>query len=182
MSELEGKPNLIHPDFSIQVFGTRFFQNKSWNRDVKGGPPQIKLIFSFDEPALLDEVSFVAKVSPNIKDGERYFAVFYGTEEDKKALVEWAKKNVDASLLTYEGKLMEKINRQKDADQNTHSGVQNDDGFKEFAENLVADFQVKTEESDDAQLRQSKHMQSQQRTEAIISDIANVLQGRKKNK
>ena len=61
----------------------------------------IKLAFPFDEPALMDNCSFMCKIGKNIGENQetKYYGVAYATEEDSEALIEWGQRFPHAKLI-----------------------------------------------------------------------------------
>ena len=102
----EEKPP-IHKDFKLHFM--HFWQNKEWNRELVGGEPQLKAIFSFDDSELLNDCPFVCKISFDQKQEHKYFGVAYEREENLDFLKKWACKFQGAKILTYEGSFISNV-------------------------------------------------------------------------
>jgi len=94
----------LHPDFKIK--------DGPWRFNREPGPLRgfivMKIRFGFDNASLLDGCPFVAKITINSDEAIRAgnIGLMYGTEKDKDALIEWAKKFPYSELiegLDYEG-------------------------------------------------------------------------------
>ena len=78
----------LHPNFYTTDDDIWYY-----NRMYGGGFPYekfptIKVIFKFDDPSLLNDCSFVCKISLNKSDGPKYFGVAFAQDERKDELVE----------------------------------------------------------------------------------------------
>lgn len=91
LQKLFGSNALIHPDFP------RKFQNWYFNRDynwLDDGSITLKVRFAFDNPGLLDNCPFFAKVGNNLDPdvSGQYVGFAYGSGADEEKLRDWAKK------------------------------------------------------------------------------------------
>jgi len=108
-SRIEEEFPLIHPDFSLRVAG-RFFQNFEWDRKEKGGDPDVKVTFNFDNPEEVSGTPFVCKISRDLKSPNSFFGVAYGSKEEVEKIKNWSRKFKRVELLSYQGgQLIEKI-------------------------------------------------------------------------
>lgn len=97
----------IHPDFRV-IFEHPgqvpvFAYNKVDWKEMRFRDPEIKLIFAFDDPYLLDECPYLTKVALDAKWGYKYFGVAYGWERQTEELAEYGERFNFAQILNYEG-------------------------------------------------------------------------------
>ncbi|MCL5012099.1 MAG: hypothetical protein M1320_01610 [Patescibacteria group bacterium] len=95
--EHEGSVKKLHPDF--RTTKDNFWYFNRLHSDLKTNPT-LKVVFKFDDPALLDNCPFMAKIGINESDGPKYFGVAFGTNINRAELEHWAEKFVWAHLIT----------------------------------------------------------------------------------
>lgn len=97
--KIEGKESVrnVHPDFKI-THDNFWYTNKDYS-PVHDGRINLKAVFKFEDPRLLDNCPFVAKIGMNESDGPKYFGVAYGSNENRAELENWAKKFPWAHLI-----------------------------------------------------------------------------------
>ena len=81
----------LHKDFYIRR--TPWYFNQKFNI-LTDSNINIKIRFGFDDPTLLNDCPFMAKISSNLDDQitHKYIWFAYGDEKNKSDLVKWAKK------------------------------------------------------------------------------------------
>jgi hypothetical protein len=110
------QPPLIHPEFKIR-FKVQDDDGKIFywfqNREVIPGHfPSLKIAFPVDDPAILDECPFMAKIGNNTNpENHKYFALVYGGKDELRAMEEWiwSKDIQNAKLLTESGEFIEDV-------------------------------------------------------------------------
>lgn len=98
-SKTEAKESVrkLHPDFKVTQDNFWYFNRVN----SSGFPmrPTLKVIFKFENPALLDNCPFMAKIGMNESDGPKYFGVAYGSKQNRTELENWVKKFPWAHLI-----------------------------------------------------------------------------------
>lgn len=105
----------IHPDF--QLVSVNFLDPQfAWNKRIleQNKQASVKVIFAFDEPKLLDDCPFLAKVGFDKTNEHTFFGVAYDIEGDPEKLCEWVAKFPRAELLEYDGRLIKDILERED--------------------------------------------------------------------
>ncbi|MFA5023509.1 MAG: hypothetical protein WC523_00935 [Patescibacteria group bacterium] len=88
----------LHKDFKIHEGS--WYHNRSYT-PLAGEEPVIKIRFSFDDPILLDDCPFMAKIGLNQDPAVygKYVGFAYGQNKDREALTSWAQKFNFAELI-----------------------------------------------------------------------------------
>jgi hypothetical protein len=89
--EPESQISKLHKDFRIKEGSWQF--NRSFS-EVADRLINLKVRFAFDNPALLDNCTFHAKIGLNLDENlaQKYIGFAYGNDKIKNALMAWAKK------------------------------------------------------------------------------------------
>lgn len=101
--KLRGKENIkyVHGDFSKR-YGPWAF-NKAYNPyQYAENTPNHKVRFSFDNPALLDNCPYIAKIGVNLDTDVpgKYIGFVYGFDEDVEEMKSWSEKFNFAELIS----------------------------------------------------------------------------------
>lgn len=78
----------IHPDFRLR--DGEYYHNRPW--ELIDGPIVSKVGFKFDDPKLLDDCPFIAKVGINWSEGPKYFGLAYAHDGEQQTLIDWAQR------------------------------------------------------------------------------------------